>query len=80
MVFVELENTKLELLHPLGDNSPITGFLKKKPGGGMHHICLEVRVPTIQEGFCLLYYYLPKRNYTSFYFMYVFIYLFILFF
>ncbi|XP_070543547.1 methylmalonyl-CoA epimerase, mitochondrial-like [Ptychodera flava] len=41
-VFVELGNTKLELLHPLGDKSPIQGFLDKKPGGGMHHICIEV--------------------------------------
>jgi methylmalonyl-CoA/ethylmalonyl-CoA epimerase len=41
-VFVELDNTKLELLHPLGEKSPIQGFLDKKPGGGMHHICLEV--------------------------------------
>jgi len=41
-VFVELGNTKIELLHPLGDNSPISGFLQKKPGGGIHHICLEV--------------------------------------
>lgn len=41
-VFVELNNTKLELLHPLGEKSPIDAFLKKKPDGGMHHICLEV--------------------------------------
>lgn len=41
-VFVNLENTKLELLHPLGENSPIANFLKKKPSGGIHHICLEV--------------------------------------
>jgi len=41
-IFVELENTKIELLHPLGDNSPIAGFLQKKPSGGIHHICLEV--------------------------------------
>eukprot|EP00796_Vickermania_ingenoplastis_P007832 gene7832-5463_t len=32
---------KLELLHPIGDKSPIQGFLDKNPGGGMHHICLE---------------------------------------
>ena len=32
----------LQLLHPLGDKSPIESFLKKKPAGGMHHICLEV--------------------------------------
>ena len=41
-VFVELPNTKLELLHPLGDDSPIQKFLDKNPGGGMHHICYEV--------------------------------------
>lgn len=42
VVFVELENTKIELLHPLGDNSPIQAFLDKNPSGGMHHICYEV--------------------------------------
>ena len=41
-VFVELPNTKLELLHPLGNDSPIQKFLEKNPGGGMHHICYEV--------------------------------------
>ena len=41
-VFVELPNTKLELLHPLGDDSPIQKFLEKNPGGGMHHFCYEV--------------------------------------
>eukprot|EP01061_Rhynchopus_euleeides_P044293 TRINITY_DN7757_c0_g1_i1.p3 TRINITY_DN7757_c0_g1~~TRINITY_DN7757_c0_g1_i1.p3 ORF type:complete len:183 (+),score=64.27 TRINITY_DN7757_c0_g1_i1:861-1409(+) len=41
-VFVDLPNTKLELLHPLGESSPIAGFFKKNPLGGMHHICLEV--------------------------------------
>lgn len=41
-VFVELPNSKVELLYPLGDNSPIAGFLKKNPSGGMHHICYEV--------------------------------------
>lgn len=41
-IFVELPNTKLELLHPLGENSPIAKFLEKNPGGGMHHICYEV--------------------------------------
>nr|DBA31693.1 TPA: hypothetical protein GDO54_007485 [Pyxicephalus adspersus] len=41
-VFVELGNTKLELLHPLGQNSPISGFLQKNKAGGMHHICIEV--------------------------------------
>ncbi|XP_074151071.1 methylmalonyl-CoA epimerase, mitochondrial [Sminthopsis crassicaudata] len=42
VVFVELGNTKLELLHPLGNQSPIEGFLKKNKTGGMHHICIEV--------------------------------------
>ncbi|MEB2846114.1 methylmalonyl-CoA epimerase [Rhizobiales bacterium RZME27] len=42
VVFVELENTKVELLEPLGENSPIWGFLAKNPAGGMHHICYEV--------------------------------------
>jgi methylmalonyl-CoA/ethylmalonyl-CoA epimerase len=41
-VFVELPNTKIELLEPLGDNSPIANFLKKNPNGGMHHVCYEV--------------------------------------
>ncbi|KAF8795554.1 Methylmalonyl-CoA epimerase like protein [Argiope bruennichi] len=41
-VFIELSNMKLELLHPLGDKSPIEKFLQKSPSGGMHHICLEV--------------------------------------
>lgn len=41
-IFVELPNTKIELLHPLGENSPITGFLAKNPSGGMHHVCYEV--------------------------------------
>ena len=42
IVFVELPNTQVELLHPLGENSPIAGFLEKNPNGGMHHICYEV--------------------------------------
>lgn len=41
-VFVELPNTKIELLHPLGDGSPIAKFLEKNPSGGMHHVCYEV--------------------------------------
>ncbi len=41
-VFVDLPNTKIELLHPLGDNSPIAGFLARNPSGGMHHVCYEV--------------------------------------
>lgn len=42
VVFVELANTKIEFLHPLGENSPIAGFLEKNPSGGIHHICYEV--------------------------------------
>ncbi|MEP3245856.1 MAG: methylmalonyl-CoA epimerase [Sneathiella sp.] len=42
VVFVELDNTKVELLHPLGDDSPIAGFLEKNASGGMHHVCYEV--------------------------------------
>jgi methylmalonyl-CoA/ethylmalonyl-CoA epimerase len=42
VVFVELPNTKIELLEPLGDASPIKGFLEKNPGGGIHHLCYEV--------------------------------------
>ena len=42
VVFVELPNTKIELLLPLGDDSPIKGFLEKNPTGGIHHMCFEV--------------------------------------
>jgi methylmalonyl-CoA/ethylmalonyl-CoA epimerase len=42
VVFVELRNTKVELLEPLGAASPIAAFLEKSPAGGMHHICYEV--------------------------------------
>ncbi|NRP18618.1 hypothetical protein LPJGGPFB_01855 [Ensifer adhaerens] len=42
VVFVTLPNTKVELLEPLGDTSPIAAFLAKNPSGGMHHICYEV--------------------------------------
>ena len=42
VVFVELPNTKIELLHPLGDASPIAAFLQRNPAGGVHHMCLEV--------------------------------------
>ena len=42
VVFVTLPNTKVELLEPLGDTSPIAAFLEKNPSGGMHHICYEV--------------------------------------
>lgn len=41
-VFVELPNTKIELLAPLGENSPIARFLQANPSGGMHHVCYEV--------------------------------------
>ena len=45
VVFVELPNTKIEFLHPLGEASPIAGFLEKNPAGGIHHLCYD----------CLLY-------------------------
>ena len=41
-VFVNLPNSKIELLHPLGNQSPIAGFLKRNPAGGVHHLCYEV--------------------------------------
>ncbi|CAG1010606.1 MAG: methylmalonyl-CoA epimerase [Rhizobiaceae bacterium] len=42
VVFIDVGNTKIELLEPLGDASPITAFLAKNPSGGMHHVCYEV--------------------------------------
>ena len=42
VVFIELPNTKIELLEPLGEASPIAKFLERNPDGGMHHICYEV--------------------------------------
>lgn len=42
VVFVDLPNTKIELLHPFGAGSPIAGFLDKNPSGGIHHVCYEV--------------------------------------
>ncbi|MCY0095313.1 methylmalonyl-CoA epimerase [Hoeflea ulvae] len=42
VVFIVLPNTKIELLEPLGKDSPITAFLAKNPSGGMHHVCYEV--------------------------------------
>jgi methylmalonyl-CoA/ethylmalonyl-CoA epimerase len=42
VVFVDVGNTKIELLEPLGDGSPIAAFLDKNPSGGMHHVCYEV--------------------------------------
>jgi len=41
-VFISLPNTKIELLAPLGDNSPIAKFLERNPDGGIHHLCYEV--------------------------------------
>jgi methylmalonyl-CoA/ethylmalonyl-CoA epimerase len=46
-VFIELPNTKIELLGLLGDNSPIAAFLERNPNGGIHHLCYEV--PDIEE-------------------------------
>ena len=42
VVFIDVGNTKIELLEPLGEGSPITAFLEKNPSGGMHHVCYEV--------------------------------------
>ena len=42
VIFVDLPNSKLELISPLGERSPIENFLKKNPNGGIHHICFEV--------------------------------------
>lgn len=42
VIFITLPNTKIELLYPLGDNSPIRAFLDRNPSGGIHHICYEV--------------------------------------
>jgi len=42
VVFIDLPNTRIELLHPLGENSPIQAFLMRNPTGGIHHICYEV--------------------------------------
>ena len=42
VVFVELPNTRIELLEPLGEASPVRGFLERNPAGGMHHVCYEV--------------------------------------
>ena len=42
VVFITLPNTKIELLYPLGEGSPIAGFLEKNPSGGIHHVCYEV--------------------------------------
>lgn len=42
VVFIDVGNSKIELMTPLGEDSPIAGFLEKNPAGGMHHICYEV--------------------------------------
>jgi methylmalonyl-CoA/ethylmalonyl-CoA epimerase len=42
VVFVELPNAKIELLQPLGEESPLRNFLERNPSGGMHHVCYEV--------------------------------------
>lgn len=42
VVFIELPNTRIELIEPLGQNSPITKFLVQHPGGAIHHLCFEV--------------------------------------
>ena len=42
VAFVTLPNTKVELLEPLGEDSPIAGFLERNPAGGVHHLCFEV--------------------------------------
>ena len=42
VVFVDLPNTRIELLEPLGEVSPVQGFLERNPAGGMHHVCYEV--------------------------------------
>src|SRR5690349_16345571 len=42
VVFIDVGNTKIELLEPLGEQSTIAGFLAKNPSGGMHHVCYEV--------------------------------------
>ncbi len=43
VVFIDVGNTKIELLEPLGEDSPIAAFLAKNPSGGMHHLCYEVK-------------------------------------
>ena len=50
VVFIELPNTKVELLYPLGDDSPIRGFLDKNPSGGIHHMCFEVEDILAEQG------------------------------
>jgi methylmalonyl-CoA/ethylmalonyl-CoA epimerase len=52
VVFVELPNSKVELMEPLGDGSPIASFLERNPGGGVHHVCFEV--PDIRTAVAML--------------------------
>lgn len=60
VVFVELGESKVELLEPLGENSPIAAFLEKNPNGGMHHICynvaniLEAKDSLVRQGLRIL--------------------------
>ncbi|CAH2600780.1 Ethylmalonyl-CoA/methylmalonyl-CoA epimerase [Rhodovastum atsumiense] len=42
VVFVDVDNTRIELINPLGERSPIAAFLEKNPSGGIHHMCFEV--------------------------------------
>ena len=42
VVFVEIGSAKIELLHPLDENSPVANFLARNPAGGLHHLCCEV--------------------------------------
>ena len=66
-VFVELENTKIELLHPLGGASPVSRYLERHPQGGVHHICYEVADITVAEISCarLVHGYWAKVNRAS---------------
>ncbi len=43
VAFIDVANSQLELIEPLGEDSPIHGFLKKNPNGGQHHVCFEVK-------------------------------------
>src|SRR5271169_1443793 len=53
VVFVELPNAKIELLEPLGDASPVRGFLDRNPAGGVHHLCYEVDdIITVRDRLC----------------------------
>ncbi|HPG22426.1 MAG TPA: methylmalonyl-CoA epimerase [Amaricoccus sp.] len=42
VIFIDLPNTRIELLHPLGEASPVAAFLARNPAGGIHHLCFEV--------------------------------------